>query len=87
MLDIVDDYTNYVFSIPLKTKDQAYPTLCAWQLEVETETGEKVKMYSVNNGMELKSEAVDMWLKEQGMQQQFSAPYMSAHIGQVEWMH
>ena len=27
MLDIVDDYTNYVFSIPLKTKDQAYPAL------------------------------------------------------------
>ena len=46
MLDIVDDYTSYVFSIPLKTKDQAYPMLQAWQLQVETETGEKVKMYS-----------------------------------------
>ena len=64
MLDIVDDYTNYVFSIPLKTKDQAYPALWAWQLEVKTETGEKVRMYSVDNGTELKSEAVDTWLKE-----------------------
>ena len=69
------------FSIPLKTKDQAYPALQAWQLEVETETDEKVKMYSVDNGMELKSEAVDAWLKGQGTQQQFSAPYTSVHIG------
>ena len=29
MLDIVDDYTSFVFSIPLATKDQAYPILQA----------------------------------------------------------
>ena len=44
-------------------------------------------MYSVNNGMELKSEMVEAWLKEEGTQQRFSAPYTSAHIGQVEQMH
>ena len=55
MLDIVDDYTNYAFSIPLATKDQAYPTLKTWKLEVEKETGDKVKLYSVDNGTELKS--------------------------------
>ena len=69
MLDIVDNYTKYVFSIPLKTKDQAYPALRAWKLEVETKTGEKVRMYSVDNRMELKSEVVNTWLKEQGTQQ------------------
>ena len=42
MLDIVDDYTSFVFSIPLATKDQAFPTLQAWQLEVEKEMNEKV---------------------------------------------
>lgn len=87
MLDILDDYTSHVFSIPPKTKDQAYPVLQAWQLEVEAKTGEKVKMYSVDNGTELKSEAVETWLKKQGTQQWFSAPYTSAHIGQVEQMH
>ena len=53
MLDIVDDYMNFVFSIPLATKDQAYPTPQAWQFEVEKETGDRVRMYSVDNGTEL----------------------------------
>ena len=44
-------------------------------------------MYSVDNGTELKSVAVDAWLKEQGMQQWFSAPYTLAHIGRVEQMY
>ena len=83
MLDIVDDYTSFVFSIPLATKDQAYPILKAWQLEVEKETGDKVKMYSVDNGTELKSSQVEAWMKETSTQQCFSAPYTSAHIGRV----
>ena len=69
MLDIVDDYTSFVFSIPLATKDQAYSNLRAWQLEVERETGDRVKMYSVDNGTELKSGQVEVWLKEMGTQQ------------------
>lgn len=81
MLDIVDDYSSNVWSIPLSTKDQAYPSLKAWQLEVEKETGEKVTLYSVDNGTELKSDKVDVWLKETGTRQRFSAPYTSAHIG------
>ena len=44
-------------------------------------------MYSVDNGTELKSRQVEVWLKETGTQQRFSAPYTSAHIGRVEQMH
>ena len=76
-----------MFSIPLATKDQAYPTLQTWQLEVERETGDRVRMYSVDNGTELKSGQVETWLKETGTQQQFLAPYTSTHIGRVEHMH
>ena len=49
ILDIVDDYSSYVFSIPLKTKDQAYPMLQAWQLQVKTETGKKVKIVKLQS--------------------------------------
>ena len=87
MLDIVDDYTNYFFSIPLAMKDQAYPILQTWQLDIEKETGEKVKIYSVDNCTELKSGQVEAWLKDTGTQQCFSAPYTSAHISHVERMH
>ena len=69
MLDIVDDYTSFVFSIPLAMKDQAYCNLRAWKLEVEREMGDRVKMYSVDNGTELKSGQVEAWLKEMGTQQ------------------
>jgi len=86
IMNIVDDFTSYPWSVPLKTKDDAFPALMAWQLAWETESGLKVVLYRVDNG-ELKSNEMDAWLHAHGTQQQFTAPYTSAHIGRVERMH
>ena len=32
VLDIVDDYTNMPWSIPLRLKDDAFPALKAWEI-------------------------------------------------------
>jgi len=86
VMDLLDDYTSKGWSIPLKSKDQAFPELQAWELAWEKETGFTVGTYRVDNG-ELKSKKMEAWLKSRGIQQNFTAPYMLAHIGRIERMH
>jgi hypothetical protein len=85
-MDIIDDCSSFHWSIPLPSKDTAFLQLKAWQLSVEAETGQKVGIYRVDNG-ELKSKSMKEWLETCGIQQQFTAPYTSAHIGRVERLH
>ena len=86
VMDLLDDYTSKGWSIPLKSKDQAFPELQAWELTQEKEMGFTVGTYRVDNG-ELKSKKMEAWLKSCSIQQNFTAPYMSAHIGHVKHMH
>ena len=62
VMDIVDDYTSQLWSIPLKNKDDSFLELKAWELACETETGQKVKMYITDQG-ELKNDKMEEWLK------------------------
>ena len=50
IMNIVDDYTSYPWSILLKTKDKAFSKLVIWQCERETETGLKVGIYHTDKG-------------------------------------
>lgn len=86
IMNIVDDFSSYLWSIPLKSKDQAYPELQAWELARENETGSKVGTYRTDNG-ELKTNEMATWLRTRGINHEFSAPYTSAHIGRVERLH
>ena len=86
IMDIVDDYTNRPWAIPLKRKDEALPQLQAWQLRIETLTGLKIGTFYCDRG-ELKSNDMEEWLMSRGTSQVFTAPYTSAHIGRVERMH
>ena len=58
VMDLLDDYTSKGWSIPLKSKDQAFPELQAWELAWEKETGFTIGTYRVNNG-ELKSKNME----------------------------
>ena len=82
-MNIVDDFSSYLWSIPLKTEDQAYSELRTWELARKNETGLKIGTYCTDNG-ELKTNKMAAWLKTRGVNHEFSAPYTSAHIGRVE---
>ena len=60
----------------------SFPTMdtSQWEHAQETETGLKVGTYITNNS-KLKSHEMENWLKTRGMDQLFTAPYTSAHIG------
>ena len=44
IMNVVDDYTNKPWSIPLKAKDEGFDALRAWILAWENETGERLKI-------------------------------------------
>lgn len=86
ILDIIDDFSSYSWSIPLPTKSDAFPALQAWEKARELETSSKVGIYRSDNG-KLKSEAMQEWLLSRGTLHHFTAPYTSAQNGRVEHLH
>ena len=86
IMDIIDDFSSYSWSIPLASKAAAFPVLIKWQLAVELAAGLGVGRYRYDNS-ELKVAEMTKWLASQGTKQQFTAPHMSAHNGQVEHLH
>ena len=85
-MHLIDDYSNYPWSIPLKAKSDAFSRLQAWELSVEAQTGEHVGIYVTDNG-ELKSTAMKAWCDSRGTEHQLTAPYVSAQNGKCERLH
>ena len=86
ILDIIDDCTSFIWSIPIPSKSAALPSLIAWEKAREIETGSVVGTYRLDNG-ELKSNAMHAWAASRGTRLQFTAPYTSGHNGRVERTH
>ena len=86
IMNIVDDFTSFPWSIPLKVKSDVFPQLQVWERARENETGLRVGMYRTDHG-ELKSDDMASWLASRGTDHQYTAPDTSAHIGCVERMH
>lgn len=86
IMDIIDDYTSQLWSIPFKNKDDSFPELKAWELACKMETGQKVGTYITDQGKS-KSDKMREWLESRGIDQHFMVPYTSAHIRRVEHMH
>lgn len=87
IMDLVNDYTNMPWSIPLKSKADAFIALQAWEKERELETGKKVGTYCTGHDGELKNHQMREWLASTGTKHEYGAPYMSKHMGRVERMH
>jgi transposase InsO family protein len=85
-MDIIDDCTGMMWCIPLPTKSNAFPHLCAWKLAIEAHTGDRVVEIISDNG-ELKSCAMADWCAKEGITHLFTSPYTSAQNGRVERLH
>ena len=57
VLNIVDDFSSYCWSIPLPAKSHAYKALMDWECACQLETSLKVGIYHSDNG-ELKCTAL-----------------------------
>ena len=85
-MDILDDFTGMPWAISLRSKEEAFPKLIAWQKAHENETSLTIGTYIFDNG-ELKSNKMSEWLQLQGTSLRLTAPYSSAQNGRVERLH
>lgn len=87
IMNIVNDYINKPWSIPLKLKSDAFEELKAWILARQVETGLNVGILRSGNDSEIIAKDNELWFRSQGITTQRGAIYTSAHLGCVERMH
>jgi len=68
-MNVIDDFSNYVWSLPLKSKSEAMNMLRTWHHTVENQTGEKLKIIVTDNG-ELVSRTTAAWCTLHGIEHQ-----------------
>ena len=85
-MNVIDDYSGYVWSLPLRTKSDAAKILQGWHRAVENQSGHKLKTIVTDNG-ELVSTSMKDWCLAHGIDHQRTAPYTSAQNGRVERLH
>ena len=83
LLELVDNYSRKIWSIPIKTKDQAIPELESWKAKVELQTGKKVKAARSDNAPELK-QIMNQWEREGGVQAEYTTIASSNQNGPAE---
>ena len=66
-MNLIDDYSSFVWLLPLKSKDEASQVLQNWHRAVENQCGEKLKILVTDNG-ELVSNSMSNWCSERGIE-------------------
>ena len=82
-LQIIDNYTRKVWTIPLKAKNEAIPKLQAWRLKQERKTGKKVIACRSDNAPELK-EVMNAWEEKDGVTAEHTTIASSHQNGPAE---
>jgi len=85
-MNLIDDFSGYVWSVPLQSKSEACEAIQTWHKAVVTQTGDKLQILVTDNG-ELVSSNVHDWCNAEGIDHQLTTPYTSAHNGRAECLH
>ena len=85
-MNIIDDFSSYVWTIALRSKDEASIAIKVWHRLVENLSGASLKSIVTDNG-ELLSQSVTDWCAQLGIDHQLTAPYTSAQNGRAERLH
>jgi len=85
-MNLIDDFSGYVWAIPLRSKSEACPALQIWHKAVTVQTEDTLRILITDNG-ELVSKSTQTWCQTHGIDHQTTAPYTSAQNGRVERLH
>ena len=85
-MNVIDDFSGYVWSIPLRAKSEACSAIQIWHKAVTVQSGDNLRMLVTDNG-ELVSNSMRDWCQTNGIDHQLTAPHTSAHNGRVERLH
>ena len=85
-MNIIDDFSNYIWTVPLRTKSEALIAFQGWHAKVKNQSGYRLTYLVTDNG-ELSSHAMTSFCSLHGITHLFTAPYTSAHNGKAERLY
>ena len=80
----LDDYTNYLWTFPLKTKAQVYTTFLSFRTYIKTQFEREIKAFQCDNGREFDNSPFHDFCAKHGMVFRFSCPHTSPQNGKAE---
>jgi len=85
-MNVIDDFSGYIWSLPLRSKGDAASVFQLWHKHVTTQTDLPLKILVTDNG-ELVSTAMQEWCQSLGIDHVVTAPYTSAQNGRAKHVH
>jgi transposase InsO family protein len=85
-MNLIDDFSSYAWSLPLRSKDKAASILQLWHRAVENQSSHRLKIIVSDNG-KLISKSMHDWASMHGIDHQCTAPYTSAQNRRAERLH
>jgi hypothetical protein len=83
-LVILDDFTHYLWTFPLKLKSDTFTTLSNFFSYVSNQFGNKIKAIQCDNGHEFDNSSTRIFLLSSGTQLRMSCPYTSPQNGKAK---
>jgi len=84
VLVIVDDFSRYSWVFFLAAKDEAFGYVHDLVLRLKSELPHTVRAIRSDNGTEFKNDCFDAFCRSQGLEHQYSSPYVPPQNGVVE---
>ena len=81
---VIDDNTRYMWTMLLKTKDEAFIRFQKFKAVVERETGKKIGTFRTDRGGEFVSKDFNSFCESYGIKRHLTAPYTPQQNGVVE---
>jgi hypothetical protein len=85
-LVVLDDFSHYVWTFPLRAKSETFPTLRHFFAWVSTQFGLTIKVVQCDKGREFDNSASRDFFLSHGMQLRMSCSYTSSQNGKAERM-
>jgi len=85
-LVILDDFSHYSWTFPLRLKSDTFTTLSHFFAWVSTQFGHPIQAIQCDNGREFDNSTSRSFFLAHGIQLRMSCPYTSAQNGKAERM-
>jgi hypothetical protein len=85
-LVVLDDFSHYVWTFPLRAKSETFPTLRHFFAWVSTQFGLTIKVVQCDNGREFDNSASRDFFLSHGIRLRMSCPYTSSQNSKAERM-
>jgi len=83
-LVVLDDYSHYVWTFPLRRKSDVLHTLVSFHAFVQTQFGKPILAFQTDNGREFDNAAFRSFLAARGIVLRLTCPYTSQQNGRAE---